>query len=95
MPTSEPAAKVELQRLIEQLNELLQQAPPEKQEAAEAVAQSAEALVNTAAADKLNKTMLQITGEGLKQAAQTLADVIPNVLSIATQIVAAVFKLTS
>jgi len=94
LPTAEPAAKEALQQLIAQLNETLQQAPPEKTEEAEAVAQSAESLVKTAAEDKPNKTMVRITAEGFKQAAQSVADVLPTVLSIATQIASAVTKLT-
>jgi len=39
--------------------------------------------------------MLQITGEGLKQAAQNLAEVMPTVVTIASQIVMTVAKLTS
>jgi hypothetical protein len=37
--------------------------------------------------------MIQITGEGLKQAAKNLLDVTPMVISIATQIVLAVGKI--
>jgi hypothetical protein len=37
--------------------------------------------------------MVEITGEGLKKAAQNLASVIPTVLTIATQIVDTVTRL--
>jgi hypothetical protein len=73
----------------------LQQAPPDKQDDAEAVAQSAEALIKTATAGKPNKTMLRVNSDGLKQTAQTLADEMPQVLSIATQMVATLTKLTT
>jgi len=39
--------------------------------------------------------MIRITGEGLKQAAQKLAEVLPTVMTIASQIVVTVVKLTS
>ena len=93
LPNADESAKDELKHLIEQLNEALQQVPAGKEEEAQAVATSAEMLVQTANAEKPNKTMLQITGEGLKQAAKNLAEVMPTVLTIATQIAAAVFKL--
>lgn len=93
IPTADEAAKQELHRLIEELNQALEQVPPEKEEDAEAVAQTAEALVESAKAEKPNKTMIQITGEGLKQAAKNLAEVTPAVLSIASQIVLTVIKI--
>jgi hypothetical protein len=58
------------------------------------VAETAQSLVQQAAAQKPNRTMLHISGEGLKQAAQNLADVMPTVLVIASQIVASITKLT-
>jgi ABC-type transporter Mla subunit MlaD len=91
--TQDGASKAELQQLIQQLSEALEKAPPQQAEAAQAVAETAKSLVDQAAAAKPNKTMLQITGEGLKQAAQNLADVMPTVLTIATQIVATVARL--
>lgn len=93
--SDDQGGKEELIKLIGQLNESLQKAPLEKSEQAEAVAQSAEALVAQAKAEKPNKTMLQITGEGLKQAAQNLADVMPSVIPIAAQIVLAIGRLTA
>lgn len=92
LPKADSSAKAELEQLIQELNDVLQEIPEEKSEAAEAVAQSAEMLVKKAAEEEPNKTMIQITGEGLKQAAQNLADVTPAVLTIATQIVATVSK---
>ena len=92
LPTDDSSAKDELERLIQELNDALQQAPDDKAEEAEAVAKSAELLVKTATEEKPNKTMVQITGEGLKQAAQNMADVIPAVVTIAAQIVAAIAK---
>jgi hypothetical protein len=50
-------------------------------------------LVERAKDEKPNPTSIKITGEGLKQAAQNLADVLPTVVTIATQIVLAVSRL--
>ena len=88
-----PAAKQELQHLIQQLSDELQKIPPEKKEAAEAVSATAKVLVEQANAEKPNHTMLQITGEGLKQAAKNLVDVAPLVINIATQIVMAISRI--
>jgi methyl-accepting chemotaxis protein len=93
IPTDDESARKDLENLIEQLSEALQKIPAEKQEQAQAVAETAKALVETAKAEKPNKTMLQITGEGLKQAAKNLAEVMPTVVTIAGQIVMAVSKM--
>jgi len=93
--TDDQNARQELAKLIGQLSEALDKTPEESQEHAQAVAETAKALVDTAKAEKPNKTMLQITGEGLKQAAQNLAEVMPTVVTIASQIVMTVAKLTS
>jgi hypothetical protein len=92
--TQDGDSLAELQKLIDQLNETLQQVPQEKQEEAAAVAKTTEALVDQVKEEKPNKTMIQITGEGLKKAAQNLADVLPTVVPIAAQIVAVVGKLS-
>ena len=94
IPTNDESAREELGKLIGQLSEALEKLPQENQEQAQAVAETAKALVETAGAEKPNKTMLQITGEGLKQAAQNLADVMPLVATIAGQIVMTVAKVT-
>lgn len=87
-------ARQELAALIAQLSELLHDVPDSKQEQAEAVAETAKVLVDSAKSEKPNKTLLQITGEGLKQAAQNLADVVPTIVPIAAQIVTMVMKLS-
>jgi hypothetical protein len=92
--STDKTARKELETLIKQLSEALQKAPAQSQEQAQAVAENAKVLVDTAKAEKPNKTMLQISGEGLKQAAQNLADVMPAVVGIAGQIVMTVAKLT-
>jgi ElaB/YqjD/DUF883 family membrane-anchored ribosome-binding protein len=91
--TSDETARQELQGLIEQLSQALQNVPDKQKEQAEAVAVSAEALVETAKADKPNKTLLQISGEGLKKAAETLSEVAPAVVGIAGQVIALVMRM--
>lgn len=94
IPSDDDASKEELKNLIEKLAASLEEAPEEKQDQAQAVAQTAQALVEQATTDKPNKIMLQITGEGLKQAAQNFAEVMPTVVTIASQIVLAIGRLT-
>jgi hypothetical protein len=93
MTSADEETKAALTALVDRLNEALQQAPPEVEEEAEAVAETAKALVEQAAADKPNKTMIRITGEGLKQAAQQVAAVMPTVVAIAAQIVGKVLAI--
>ncbi len=92
--SGDETTRKELETLIGQLSEALQNVPEGQQEQAQAVAETAKVLVDTAKAEKPNKTMLQISGEGLKQAAQNLAGVMPTVVTIAGRIVLAVANLT-
>jgi hypothetical protein len=87
---ADQVAKEELEDLIAQLAHVLEQAPPDRAEEAEAVATLTESMVEQATAEKPNRPMLQITGEGLKKAAENIADVLPTVLDIATRIVAVI-----
>jgi hypothetical protein len=64
----------------------LQKVPAEKASEAQAVAETAKTAVEQATKAQPNKTLVRISAEGLKQAAQNLAVVLPTVLSIATQI---------
>ena len=92
--SDDDGAKNELKQLIEQLNQSLQKAPPETKEQVEAVAETTKTLVDQAREEKPNKTMIKINAEGLKQAAQNLAGVMPSVLPIVSQIVMSVMKMT-
>lgn len=58
-----------------------------------AVAQMATAAVAQAMAAQPNTTMVQITSDGLKAAAQNIAAALPSVLPLATQIADALRKL--
>ena len=93
--TDDLDTRKELEKLIEQLHEALEKTPAEKQEEAQAVAETAKALIDVAKSEKPNQTMLQITGDGLKKAAQNLAESMPLVLTLAGQIVMTVTKLIS
>lgn len=84
--TDDQNAREELEMLIGQLSEALQKVPAKNQEHAEAVAETAKALVDTAKAEKPNKTLVQVTAQGLKLAAQNLAEVMPSVVTLATRI---------
>lgn len=91
--TDDEKTRKELEKLINQLSDALQNVPSDKQEEVQAVVETAKTLVDSAKAEKPNKTMLKITSEGLKHAAQNLADVMPTVIPIAGQIALAVMKL--
>lgn len=93
LPQANKAQKAELQQLIVELDKVLQQVPADKEEEADAVAQFAETLVNTAVSEKPNKMMMQITGEGLKKAAENLVGIVPAVVKIAGAIVTGILGL--
>ena len=95
LPQAGEVEKAKLQRLVAQLEELLAQMPADKQEETEAVAELTQSLVNEAAQEKPNQTMVRINGEGLKEAARNLAGITPTVLEIATKIVAVVTAMTA
>jgi hypothetical protein len=85
-PHGDAATKAQLQALVEQLSAELQKVPAEQASDAEVVAETAKAAVEQATKAQPNKTLVKISAEGLKQAAQNLAAVLPTVLPIATQI---------
>jgi hypothetical protein len=93
--TDDLDTRKELEKLIQQLDEVLEKTPVGKQEDAQAVAETAKVLIDVAKSEKPNQTMLQITGEGLKKAAQNLAESMPAVITLASQIVMTVTKLMS
>jgi ElaB/YqjD/DUF883 family membrane-anchored ribosome-binding protein len=84
---TDDASKAELGELIEQMSRILEATPEARVEQAEAVVETAKQLVEQASQDKPNETMLQMLGDGLKQTAATLADVLPDAVTVATQIV--------
>jgi hypothetical protein len=93
MSAVDETARQELVQLIKQLSAALEQIPANLKDEAEAVAASAQVLIDNAKVEKPNKTMLQISGDGLKKAAENLAQVAPAVVGIAGQVVAAVMRM--
>jgi methyl-accepting chemotaxis protein len=88
-------ARQELMQLITQLSDELQKVPDAWQGQAEAVAETAKTLVEAVTkSEKTSKSLIRITSEGLEQAAKNLGKVLPNVITIAAQIVANVTKLS-
>jgi len=93
LPNANEEVKAELQQLVSQLQETLRQVPPENEDEAEAVAELTETLLDTANKERPNKQLIQITGEGLKQAAKNLAAIVPDVVKISGAIVSTVLAL--
>jgi len=93
MPGADDSARAQLQKLVAELSEALKRLPPDKAEEGEAIASMTRSLVEAASSEKPNKTMIQITGEGLKKAAENISAVMPAVVGIATQIVVAVTRI--
>jgi hypothetical protein len=77
----------ELERLLSRLNEALQEVPADRSEEAIKVSKRVETLIEDATSETPDKERVEITGESLILAAKNLANVIPIVLTIATQIV--------
>jgi hypothetical protein len=82
MPHGDAAEKQQLKQLMVELNAALQRAPAGKQNEAEAVASFAKQLVDNASQPQPNKTMLQISGDMLKKAAENIEGALPIVLRI-------------
>jgi hypothetical protein len=92
LPNVDQAVRDELKQLIDQLNVALQKAPADKIDEAGALAETTKDLVEDVSKEKPNKAKLQITLAGLKQAAENIAKVVPDVLPIAIQIVTVISK---
>jgi hypothetical protein len=93
IPAGDAADRAELASQIQQLSDILQKLPAEQQEYGQALAETTQALVNAAKQQRPNPAMVQITGDGLLQAAKNLAAVTPLVLPLAGQIVQTVTRL--
>ncbi len=85
--------KAELEALIKQLEAELKKLPANHQEDAEIVAEYTQDLVEEAGKEKPKARKLEITGEGLKKAAENLLDVAPLIGEIAGKIVMKVLAL--
>lgn len=93
IPNADQDDRAKLKQLLEQLIDRLEQTPSEHASDAEAVAETAKELVERASRKKPNKTLVQISAEGLKKAAENIQTVLPSVLPIAMEIVAFIKKL--
>ncbi len=77
----------ELQALLAELQVALESLPSDRHEDAERVAKSAEMAVAEGTKESPNTSFLNITAEGLKEAAKAVVDIVPTVVSIAGRIV--------
>jgi hypothetical protein len=84
----------EINHLISELENELGQVPDENKEEAEAVLECARSLIEEATKAKPDKTRIMISGDRLLTAAKNIATIMPAVLSIATQIVETITKLS-
>lgn len=82
IPHGSDTEKQQLQQLLAELNATLQQAPAARTDDAEAVATFAKQVVDAASQPQPNKTMVQISGEMLKKAAENIEGALPIVLKI-------------
>jgi hypothetical protein len=85
--------RAELTKLLTELQAALEAAAEKRPEDAERVTKTAELVVAEATKAKPDKTFLSITAEGLKQAAQAVADIAPTVLAVAGKVAAFVAAL--
>ena len=81
-----------LDALVAQLNKALAQVPKAHEVDAEAVAELTQEVLDKIKEEKPNRRTIEIKTESLRKAAETLADIAPTVLTIATQIVSHVIK---
>lgn len=86
--------KKQLEELIKQLNIELQKVALEKKDDADALAKLAKDLIEASTKTQPNKSIIQITAEGLKKAAENIANVMPTVATIASSITKIVFQIT-
>jgi hypothetical protein len=87
LPQVDDSVKEELQQLLLQLNDTLQEAPAENAAEAEKVSEATTLLVDAAAEEEPNKTMVEMLGAGLLNAATTLTNELPDVVNITSKIV--------
>jgi GTPase SAR1 family protein len=78
--------KIELSELFKELETELQKTPNLEPEDAEAIAQLANQAIELSKDEKPNSTLLRITGDGLKKAAENLLSVAPIAAKIAMKL---------
>jgi len=95
LPQADESAQQELAQLVGQLNNLLQKVPQPHADQATKVAEATEKLIDIAAEDSPDQTVIKILGDGLKQRARELVDDLPEIVDVVTKIVTAVATITS
>lgn len=93
-PITSTQDKAILDALLEQLGKALEAAPVNRGNDVEAILVMVRQLATEASKPQPNKTLVNINANGLKEAAETLKAVAPTVLTIATQIVTHIMKMT-
>lgn len=93
LPNADQATRDELQKLIASLHDELQKLPVDKKELVDAVTSTTGDVIDKAKQGTPNRTLLKIAIDGMKRAAETLKDVAPPVVSIATTIAGVIAKL--
>jgi hypothetical protein len=78
----------ELANLVSELREELAKIPDVRADDADRVAQTAGLVISEATKAKPNRGFLAITAQGLKEAAQAVADIAPPVLAVAAKVAA-------
>jgi len=88
MPALDPAKQQEWRALIEELRAALAEASRQRPAEAERVASQTETLAKELAQPKPNRRFLDLSVEGLKEAAKAVADIAPTVLAVAAKVAA-------
>jgi hypothetical protein len=91
-PNMDQSAKAELTKLMEQLKTELAKVPQERAADATTVAKRAQQAVEAATDSDPDPTIVEKSGDRLKQAAENIKNVAPTVISIATMIATAIRK---
>lgn len=91
-PNLASADEEKLVELVTQLQQELEKTPEGHDEETQVVAELVQDLTDKSKEEKPNRKILEIKGENLKQAAKNLAEVMPTVLTIATQIVSQILQ---
>lgn len=93
IPAASEDVREILEKQIEQLIEALKTVPADQTNKVQEVKMAAEDAVNEAAKAQPDKKRLEIRGESLKKAAETLASIAPTVLNIASQVATTLMKI--
>jgi len=86
IPYADSASKNELAGLISKLQQALQRVPSNYSDEADTVAEYAKTLLEDVSNPSAKKTRIQITKDGLLQAAKNISGIMPTILEIAYQI---------